>query len=164
VTTLVLGLVGAVALVVLGAVLWSLVAALRAESSANRLRRSGVHATGTVVDNLMISTPQRRLVFSPVVEFLARSGHQVSAPAQQVAASSWPRGATVEVAYDPEDPTRFVLAGPAQRGRLLVNTLLGVVVVVILLGTMTVMARVWWEFRHDQGTPQPVVSPGPLTP
>lgn len=154
-TTLVLGVVGAVALLALVTVLWSLVAAWRAESSATRLRRDGVPATGTVVDNLMTSTPQRRLVFCPVVEFLARSGHLVTAPAQQSAATSWPRGATVEVAYDPEDPTRFVLAGPAQRGRVLVNAVLGVVVVAILLGTMVGMARIWWEFRYDQGTPQP---------
>jgi hypothetical protein len=154
-TTALLALATTVAALVLAAVLWSIVRALLAESSTNALRRDGVRATGTVVDNLMTATPQRRLVFAPVVEFLARSGQPITAPAQQSAATSWPRGASVEVAYDPQDPSRFVIAGPPERGRLLVNAFLGIVVVAILVGTMVVMYRVWWEFRYDRGVPVP---------
>jgi hypothetical protein len=154
-TTVVLGAITLVAAVTLLGVLWSIVRALRDESASARLRREGVRATGTVVDNTMTSTPQRRLVFSPVVEFRSMSGQQVSAPAQQTAATSWPRGATVEVIYDPADPGRFVLAGAPSRGHLVANTIVGLLVVGILVGTIVVMHRVWSQFRYDQGTTQP---------
>ena len=95
-TTWVLAAITVIAAVLLAGVLWSIVRALRAESASARLRREGVRATGTVVDNTMTSTAQRRLVFSPVVEFRALSGQQVSAAALQQAATSWPRGATAK--------------------------------------------------------------------
>ena len=155
-TTLVLGSTMALAALVLVGVLWSIVRALRLESANARLRREGVRVTGTVVDNTMTSTPQRRLAFSPVVEFRALSGEAVSAPAAQSAASSWPRGSTVEVAYDSAQPTRFVLAGAPSRGHLVANTIVGLLVVGILLGTIVVMYRVWWQFRYDLGDPAPV--------
>ena len=155
-TTLVLATIALVAAAVLIGVLWSLVRAMRAESSNAALRRDGVRVTGTVLDNTMTSTAQRRLLFSPVVEFRARDGRAVSHAAQQVSATSWPRGATVEVAYDPEDPTRFVLAGPPERGHLIANTLIGIVVVAIMAGTVLVTYQVWDQFRHDKGgQPQP---------
>jgi hypothetical protein len=154
-TTVVLGAITVVAALTLLGVLWSIIRALRDESASARLRRDGVHATGTVVDNTMTSTPQRRLVFSPVVEFRSMSGQQVNAPAQQSAATSWPRGTTVEVVYDPADPQRFVLVGAPSRGHLVANTIVGILVVGILLGTIVVMHRVWWQFRYDQGSPQP---------
>jgi hypothetical protein len=157
-TGLLLWAIMVMAAAVLVGVLASIVRALRAESASARLRRDGGRATGTVIDNTMTSTPQRRLVFSPVVEFLARSGEQVSAAAQQSAATSWPRGATVEVCYDPADPRRFVLAGAPERGRLVANTLVGLLVVGIMVGTIVAMHRVWWTFRYDQGTPQPAAT------
>jgi hypothetical protein len=157
VTTLVLAILMLSAAAVLVGVLWSLVAAMRAESANARLRRDGVRATGTVLDNTTTSTAQRRLLFSPVVEFRSRDGRQVQNPAQQNAATSWPRGATVEVAYDPEDPSRFVLVGPPERGHLIANGFVGLVVVVVMAGTMVVTYRVWDQFRHDKGPqPQPV--------
>jgi hypothetical protein len=156
VTTLVLATIALVAAAVLIGVLWSLVRAMRAESSNAALRRDGVRVTGTVLDNTMTSTAQRRLLFSPVVEFRARDGRAVSHAAQQVSATSWPRGATVEVAYDPEDPTRFVLAGPPERGHLIANTLIGIVVVAIMAGTVLVTYQIWDQFRHDKGgQPEP---------
>ena len=118
-----------------------------------------MRVTGTVLDNTMTSTAQRRLLFSPVVEFRARDGRPISHAAQQVSATSWPRGATVEVAYDPEDPTRFVLAGPPERGHLIANALIGIVVVAIMAGTVVVTYQIWDEFRHDKGgQPQPASS------
>jgi hypothetical protein len=163
-TTVLLAFSASVAALVLVTVVWSLVRALREESANASLRREGVRAVGTVVDNTMTSTAQRRLVFSPVVEFRARSGESISAPAQQVAASSWPRGSSVEVAYDPADPGRFVLADPSQRGHLVANALLGLIVVSILLGSVVAMYHVWWEFRYDQGRPEPVSTQQPLQP
>ena len=155
-TTLVLATIALVAAAVLIGVLWSLVRAMRAESSNAALRRDGVRVTGTVLDNTMTSTAQRRLLFSPVVEFRARDGRAVSHTAQQVSATSWPRGATVEVAYDPEDPTRFVLAGPPERGHLIANALIGIVVVAIMAGTVLVTYQIWDQFRHDKGgQPEP---------
>ena len=115
--TVMLAMVTLLAGLVLIAVLASTVRALAMASANSRLRRDGVRATGTVVDNTMTSTPQRQLLFSPVVEFHARTGELVSAPAQQRAARSWPRGSTVEIAYDPAEPYRFVLAGePVETG------------------------------------------------
>ena len=154
-TTVALGVIMALAAMVLVGVLWSIVRALLTESAHARLRRDGVQVSGTVVDNQMISTPQRRLVFAPVVEFRALSGQSVSGPAQQTAATSWPRGATVEVSYDGADPNRFVLAGPPPRGQLVANTIVGLLVVAILVGSIIVMNRIWWQFRYDQGHPQP---------
>jgi hypothetical protein len=163
-TTAVLALITLVAAATLVGVLWSIVRALRAESAGARLRREGVPASGTVVDNTMTSTTQRRLVFSPVVEFRTRSGQEVTAAALQTAATSWPRGATVDVSYDPTDPTRFVLAGAPSRGTLVANTLIGALVVAIMAGTVVAMYRVWWEFRYDLDRTEPTstqtVEPG----
>ena len=124
-TTLVLATLALLAAATLIGVTWSLVRAMRTEAQHAGLRRDGVRATGTVLDNTMTSTAQRRLVFSPVVEFRSRDGRTVQHAAHQVSATSWPRGATVEVAYDPGDPTRFVLAGPPERGHLVANALIG---------------------------------------
>jgi len=136
---------------VLIGVTWSLVRAMRVESSNAALRRDGARATGTVLDNTMTSTPQRRLLFSPVVEFRAGDGRRISQAALQSSATSWPRGATVEVAYDPADPTRFVLAGPPERGHVVANALIGIAIVAIMAGTMVVTYKIWDEFRHDKG-------------
>jgi Protein of unknown function (DUF3592) len=149
-TMVVLGLITVAAAAVLLGVLWSVGAALRAESSSARLRREGVRVTGTVVDNTMTSTPQRRLLFSPVVEFHSLGGARVTAAAQQQAASSWARGTAVDVCYDPVDPHRFVLAGPPARGHLIANVVVGLLVVTIMLGTIVAMYRVWSEFRYDR--------------
>jgi hypothetical protein len=156
VTTLVLATITLCAAAVLVGVLWSLFRAMRAESANAKLRNDGVRATGTVLDNTMTSTPQRRLVFSPVVEFRARDGRAVLAPAQQVSATSWPRGATVEVAYDPGDPMRFVLAGPPARGHLVANAFIGLVVIAVMVSTMVITYQIWDQFRRDKGgQPQP---------
>jgi hypothetical protein len=156
VTTFVLATIALLAAAALIGVTWSLVKATRTETEHARLRRDGVRATGTVLDNTMTSTPQRRLLFSPVVEFHSRDGHTVEAAAQQVSATSWPRGATVEVAYDPADPARFVLAGPPERAHLVANAVIGIVVVGLLAGTMVVTYQIWDQFRHDRGgQPQP---------
>lgn len=158
-TTLVLAMIALVAAAVLIGVTWSLVRAMRVESSNAALRRDGARATGTVLDNTMTSTPQRRLLFSPVVEFRAGDGRRISQAAQQSSATSWPRGATVEVAYDPADPTRFVLAGPPERGHVVANALIGIAVVAIMAGTMVVTYKIWDEFRHDKGSqPQPAAT------
>lgn len=105
-TTLVLAMIALVAAAVLIGVTWSLVRAMRMESSSAALQSS---------------------------------------------ATSWPRGATVEVAYDPADPTRFVLAGPPERGHVVANALIGVAIVAIMAGTMVVTYKIWDEFRHDKG-------------
>ena len=158
-TTLVLATIAVLAAAVLVGVLWSLVRTMRAEGANAILRRDGVQATGTVVDNTMTSTPQRRLLFSPVVEFRAQDGRLISDVAQQSAATSWPRGANVDVAYDPTDPTRFVLTGPPERGHLVANALVGAVVVVIMTGTMVLTYQLWDQFRHDKGSaPEPASS------
>ncbi len=155
-TTFVLATFALLAAAALIGVIWSLVRAMHAEAEHARLRRDGVRATGTVLDNTMTSTPQRRLLFSPVVEFRSRDGRSVEASAQQVSATSWPRGATIEVSYDPEDPTRFVLAGPPERGHLVANAVIGLVVVAIMVGAMVVTYQIWDQFRHDKGgEPQP---------
>ena len=155
-TTLVLATISLIAAAVLVGVMWSLVAAMRAESANAALRREGVRATGTVIDNTMTSTAQRRLLFSPVVEFRARDGRPVHAAAQQVSATSWARGSSVEVAYDPNDPTRFVLGGPPARGHLVANALITIVVVTVMAGTMVVTYQIWDQFRDDEGgRPQP---------
>jgi len=159
VTTLVLAMIAVLAAAVLVGVPWSLVRTMRAEGANAVLRRDGVQATGTVVDNTMTSTPQRRLLFSPVVEFRAQDGRLISDVAQQSAATSWPRGANVDVAYDPMDPTRFVLTGPPERGHLVANALIGAVVVVIMTGTMVLTYQLWDQFRHDKGSaPEPASS------
>lgn len=158
-TTLVLATITLFAAAVLVGVMWSLFAAMRAESANARLRRDGVRSTGTVLDNTMTSTAQRRLVFSPVVEFRSRDGRPVQQAAQQVSATSWPRGATVEVAYDPQDPTRFVLAGPPERGHLAANAFIGLVVVAVMVGTMVITYQIWDQFRQDRGgQPQPAAT------
>ena len=158
-TTLVLAMIALVAAAVLIGVTWSLVRAMRVESSNAALRRDGARATGTVLDNTMTSTPQRRLLFSPVVEFRAGDGRRISQAALQSSATSWPRGATVEVAYDPADPTRFVLAGPPERGHVVANAFIGIAVVAIMAGTMVVTYKIWDEFRHDKGIqPEPAAT------
>ena len=149
-TMVVLGLITVAAAAVLVGVLWSVGSALRAESSGARLRRDGVRVTGTVVDNTMASTAQRRLLFSPVVEFHSLSGTRVTATAAQQAASSWARGTTVDVCYDAADPQRFVLAGPPSRGHLVANVVVGLLVVAVMLGAIVAMYRVWSEFRYDR--------------
>ena len=83
-------MIAVLAAAVLVGVLWSLVRAMRTEGANAVLRRDGVQATGTVVDNTMTSTPQRRLLFSPVVEFRAQDGRLISDVAHQSAATSWP--------------------------------------------------------------------------
>ncbi len=150
-TAVLLATIAIFAAVVLGGVLWSLVRAMRAESDGARLRREGVQATGTVIDNTMTSTAQRRLLFHPVVEFHAVDGRRISGPAMQSAATSWPRGATVQVAYDPAAPTRFVLASPPERQGLVANVLVGAVVIAFMLATMAVTFGLWEQFRHDRG-------------
>jgi Protein of unknown function (DUF3592) len=159
VTTLVLATIALIATAVLIGVLWSLIRAMRVESANAALRREGVRVTGTVLDNTRTSTAQRRLLFSPVVEFRARDGRPISAAAHQASATSWPRGATVEVSYDPDDPTRFVLAGPPERGRLIANALIGVVIAAIMVGTVVVTYQIWDQFRLDKADqPQPASS------
>lgn len=160
-TNAVLALIALLAAATLVGVLWSIVRALRAESSNARLRRDGVPATGTVVDNTMTSTAQRRLLFSPVVEFHTRAGRLVAGTAAQSAASSWARGSTVEVRYDPDEPERFVLAGAAPRSTLVANSLVGLLVVAIMAGTVVAMYRIWWEFRYDQDNPPQPASTQP---
>ena len=152
-TAVLLAAIALFAALVLAGVLWSLIGAIRAESAGARLRREGVQATGTVIDNTMTSTPQRRLIFHPVVEFHCVDGSVISAPARQSAATSWPRGASVQVAYDPAEPTRFVLAGSPERPGLVASTLVGLVVVLFMIGTMAVTFGLWEQFRHDRGTP-----------
>lgn len=157
-TSLVLASIALIAAVILVGVLTSIVRNLRTEKANSHLRRDGIVATGTVVDNTMTSTPQRRLTFCPVVEFRTGGGHLVIAAAQQSAASSWPRGATVEVRYDAEDPSRFVLAGAPTRSQLVANTIVGLLVVAIMAGTVLGMYQVWWKFRYDQDRPASAVS------
>lgn len=158
-TTAVLAFITLVAAVTLCSVLWSIVRAVRAESVNARLRRDGVQATGTVVDNTMTSTAQRRLSFSPVVEFRSLSGRTVIAAAQEQAASSWPRGANVQVSYDAEDPERFVLLGSPSRSHLVANLIVGLIVVAVMAGTILAMYHIWSEFRYDrEGRPLPAGS------
>ncbi len=152
-TAVLLAAIALFAALVLVGVLWSLIGAIRAESAGARLRREGVQATGTVVDNTMTATPQRRLSFHPVVEFHCVDGSMISAPARQSAATSWPRGASVQVAYDPDEPTRLVLAGPPERPGLIANTLLGLAVVMFMIGAMAVTLGLWEQFSHDRSTP-----------
>lgn len=152
-TTAVLATIAAIAAVTLLGVLWSIVGQIRAESANARLRGEGVHATGTVVDNTITSTAQRRLLFSPVVEFRTMSGQPVLAAAQQTAASSWPRGTTVEVAYDPSQPSRFVLAGRPDPGHLVANVIVGLLIIAVMVGSMLAMYLIWREFRYDQDAP-----------
>ena len=78
------------------------------------------------------------------------TGQAVSAPAHQQAASSWARGSTVQVCYDPADPERFVLAGPTSRSHLVANVIVGALVVAIMAGTILAMIHVWSEFRYDR--------------
>ncbi len=164
-TTLVLGTITLFAAVVLVGVVWSLVSAMRSESANARLRREGVRATGTVLENTMTSTVQRRLLFAPVVEFRSRDGRRVQQAAQQMSSTSWPRGATVEVAYDPSDPTRFVLAGPPARGHVVANAFMGVVVVGVMAVTLVLTYQIWDQFRHDKGgDPQPASTQSDVLP
>jgi hypothetical protein len=155
VTTWVLAGIATLAAVVLVGVVWSLVRTMKALSANAELRRDGVRATGTVVDNTMSSTPQRRLLFAPVVEFEAQDGRTILAAAQQQEATSWARGSIVEVAYDPDDPDRFVLAGPPERGQLVANLLIASIVIVVMATTMLITYRLWDQFRHDKGQ-QPI--------
>lgn len=148
-TTLVLAIIALVAGLVLVGVLWTLIATIVSESANAALRRDGEHATGTVVDNTMTSTARRQLLFSPVVEFQAHDGRSINEPALQVSATSWPRGATVEVAYDPADPTRFVLAGPPARGHLVANAVIALIIIAVMAMTMVAMYQVWDRFRTD---------------
>ena len=149
-TMVVLGLITLAAAAVLVGVLWSVAVALRAESASARLRREGVRVTGTVIDNTMTSTAQRRLLFSPVVEFHSLTGGTVTAAAAQQAASSWARGTTVDICYDSAEPRRFVLAGPPARAHLVANVVVGVLVATIMIGTIVAMYNVWHEFRYDR--------------
>ncbi|MGB7964374.1 MAG: DUF3592 domain-containing protein, partial [Propionicimonas sp.] len=132
--TVVLAIIAGAFAVTLLAVLWSTVRALGVGATSARLRRNGVRATGMVVDNALASTPQRRVLFSPVVQFRAHSGQHVHGAAQQASASSWPRGATVEIVYDPADPRQFVLAGRPERGHRIGNVIVGLVIAAILAG------------------------------
>lgn len=147
--------------VTLMAVLWSTIRPLGTGRSTARLRRDGVRAAGVVVDNALASTAQRRVLFSPVVQFRAMSGQQVHCAAQQSSARSWPEGAAVEVVYDPADPNRFVLAGPPERDHLMGNAIVGVVIAVVLAGTMLAMYHVWDTYRYDRSEPPtPVATEG----
>lgn len=149
-TAAVLGFITVVAAVTLIGVLWSVIRVLVDERANARLRRDGITTTGTVTDNTMTSTAQRRLLFRPVVAFQTATGQAVSAPAHQQAASSWARGSTVQVCYDPADPERFVLAGPTSRSHLVANVIVGALVVAIMAGTILAMIHVWSEFRYDR--------------
>ena len=57
-TTLVLAMIAVLAAAVLVGVLWSLVGAMRTEGANAVLRRDGVQATGTVVDNWFVWAQQ----------------------------------------------------------------------------------------------------------
>lgn len=158
---MVLAIIAGTFAVTLLAVLWSTLRTLGAGPTSARLRRDGARATGVVVDNALVSTPQRRVLFSPVVQFRAPSGEQVHCAAQQASARSWPRGATVEIVYDPADPHRFVLAGPPERGHLAGNAIVGVVIAAVLAGTMLVMYHIWDTYRYDRTEPRtPAVTDG----
>lgn len=152
-TTVVLAIIAGTFAVTLLAVLLSTVRALGAGPAKARLRRDGVRATGTVVDNALTATPQRRVLFSPVVQFRSRSGEQVRGAAQQASARSWPRGATVEIVYDPADPGSFVLAGRPEHGHLVGNAIVGLVIAAVLAGTMLVMYHIWDTYRYDRNEP-----------
>jgi Protein of unknown function (DUF3592) len=149
-TTVVLVLITVVAAATLIGVLWSVMRVLVAERANSRLRRDGVMTTGTVIDNTMTSTAQRRLLFAPVVAFQTVTGQAISAPAQQQSATSWARGSTVQVCYDPATPETFVLAGPTSRSHIVANVVVGAIVVAIMAGAILAMHHVWSEFRYDR--------------
>jgi hypothetical protein len=123
-----------------------------------------MRATGVVVDNEMTTNPHRRLVFSPVVEFRSAAGHTIHATAHQQAVTSWPRGAAVEVAYDPQDPQHFVLASSASRNEALANAVVALLVVGIIVGTMVGMYHLWEQFRYDRNDPAQPSGTGDATP
>lgn len=156
-TTAILAGFLAVAAAALLTVLWSLVRSVLAGSAGARLRRRGLPATGTVIGNSLIESGPRQVAFSPVVEFHDHGGQRVSARAQQTSATSWPLGTTVDVAYDAQDPHRFVLAGGAQGNQLLANLLVAILVLAVLIGTIVTMYLLWWHFgidaRSDAGAP-----------
>ncbi len=157
-TTALLWSVAVLAGAILVGVLWSIASQIRAESASTKLRTNGVRTTGTVVDNTMTSTPQRQMLFSPVVEYDTLSGTRVLAAAQQRSATSWPRGSVVEVAYDPDEPGRFVMAVKQPSGHHAVaNAVIALLVVAVMVGTMMVMYLFWWEFRYDRAGTAPAV-------
>lgn len=169
-TTVVLATITAIAVSILVGVLVSLARAMRPETATARLRREGLRAFGTVVDNSMTSTAQQNLAFAPIVEFRAHSGREIRAAALQRAATMWPRGMTVEVAYDAERPERFVLTGAPPRGPWVANLVVALIVVLVLVGSMVAMYHLWWKFRYDRDDPgeptgvgasHPATRPGP---
>jgi Protein of unknown function (DUF3592) len=148
-TTAILAGCVTVAAVALLTVLWSLVRSVLVGAPDARLRRRGLQATGTVVGNSLVQADSRRVGFSPVVEFHSHGGLHVSAPAQQTSAASWPLGSTVDIAYDAEDPQRFVLADEARDTPLLGNLVVAILVLAVLIGTVVTMYLLWWHFGVD---------------
>ena len=50
-----------------------------------------------------------------------------------------------------------MLVGPPERGHLVANAVVGLVVVAIMAATMVITYQIWDQFRHDKGPqPQPV--------
>ncbi|MEV6524319.1 DUF3592 domain-containing protein [Longispora sp. NPDC051575] len=95
----------AVALVMLAVPLLAIGFGLRSRRRARQFRSSGRPATATVVDNQMTSGAGGRLFFSPVVRFRTDSGTEVTGTTSHRPTSAIV-GSTMEVVYDPENPSR----------------------------------------------------------
>ncbi|MCH6161590.1 DUF3592 domain-containing protein [Streptomyces marispadix] len=85
-----------------GAVSFSGVLCLEARSVL-RLRREGVRAEGTVVDNVEKAEPRRRR-WVPVIAFTDAEGYHVEFVSRVQSGRSLPLGRTVSVIYPRENP------------------------------------------------------------
>jgi hypothetical protein len=105
-------------------------------STTRALAAAGYRAVGVVVDNQLISHHEH-LTFRPVVSFRTASGEDVTTAVGQSSYRSHVVGTSVEVVYDPRQPTRADLAvGYRSQG---VAAVVGGAVFAVFAGVMLVV-------------------------
>src|SRR3954469_3415152 len=129
------------AFLVLGAAL--IVAAARMRRGDRRFGRTAARATGTVVGVRWRGGDTPSAV--PVVRFTLPDGRAIEAQSGYGARTAPPEGSTVDVLYDPNDPTRFELPGARATGAFLAVVL--AFTGTGLLGLGAILALVFYALR-----------------
>jgi Protein of unknown function (DUF3592) len=144
-----------------GAGLFAIVRGALDLSRSRRLRENGTRTSGTVVDNQIEShrtagqpgtagrpgTASRTwFTFRPAVRFRTMDGREITAIGPASSNRSFVAGTTVELIYDPENPTRIELTEGQGRGSggaaKLVGGAVAVVFAMIFLIVTSAMSQV----------------------
>jgi Protein of unknown function (DUF3592) len=124
----------------------SIVRGVLALGRSRRLAESGQAAMGTIVDNQMQSHQQARvagqaaygsysyMTFRPVVAFRTQMGQEIVAAAPTSSRTSYIKGTTVQIRYNPDDPTQMeITSGRGKGSGGMVAIVTGIVAVVFVV-------------------------------